>query len=628
VRLDVVGGTCSKWGVGKSPEITQLNDKLRKFKSGSDVLRGASGPALSLDVGLAAEDFTSGEIDRATMFRLLRNIPIAAKLFVAVSIFLATVAGLAATTYVGFANLNAAASEMAFTANRIMISGRAAGNLLAYARNVEFLPLEMPADRRGRFEAAADDELARLNRRIDQLEQTSRWAIGRSDVEQIRTVLRGYQDQARVIRDLSREGRFDEAGKLVFAKAPEIDKIRSLIRGIEERAEKRRQDANAQIDQTYANALWTMGIVLALGLVVGLGLTALVSIVLIARPLSAVTEAMNRVASGDLDTSVPAANRSDEIGDLAVALSTFRDHLVENRRLVAESDAERASKELRTVRINEAVQLFERTVSEVVSTVASAALELEAAAETLTTSADGTQANLATVMASSEEAAVNTGAVAEASEEMTSSIQAIARQVQQSSDKARVAVAEVKATDAKVTQLLETAGRIGDVVKMITAIAEQTNLLALNATIEAARAGEAGKGFAVVASEVKALAGQTAKATDAIGAQIAAMQQATSEAAGSIQSIGSSIVDVSEIATAMAGAVAEQGAAAQSISGNVQRAADGVRDVAASMTAVNQAVVESSAASTQVLTTSRELAAKGAHLKAQVDAFIAAVKTA
>ena len=91
------------------------------------------------------------------------------------------------------------------------------------------------------------------------------------------------------------------------------------------------------------------------------------------------------------------------------------------------------------------------------------------------------------------------------------------------------AVAQAEKTDARINALSQAASRIGDVVKLITAIAEQTNLLALNATIEAARAGEAGRGFAVVASEVKALAAQTAKATDEIGTQIAGMQTATAE---------------------------------------------------------------------------------------------------
>jgi methyl-accepting chemotaxis protein len=86
---------------------------------------------------------------------------------------------------------------------------------------------------------------------------------------------------------------------------------------------------------------------------------------------------------------------------------------------------------------------------------------------------------------------VNVQSVASATEEMTSSIAEIGRQVGESSKIAAEAVGQAKRTDVRVSELSQSAGRIGDVVKLITAIAEQTNLLALNATIEAARAGEA-----------------------------------------------------------------------------------------------------------------------------------------
>jgi len=132
------------------------------------------------------------------------------------------------------------------------------------------------------------------------------------------------------------------------------------------------------------------------------------------------------------------------------------------------------------------------------------------------------------------------------------------------------AVNEVESTNLAVKELDEAAARIGDVVKLITDIAEQTNLLTLNATIEAARAAEAERGFAVVAGEVKALAGQTSRATEEIGAQIAGMQRATQRSIAAITGIEHTIREIGNISSAIAAAVTEQGAATQEIARGVE----------------------------------------------------------
>ena len=292
------------------------------------------------------------------------------------------------------------------------------------------------------------------------------------------------------------------------------------------------------------------------------------------RPLVGLRGAMAGMAEGRLDATVPHTDRPDELGAMARAMETLRARLAQAAEAAAALDAERAQagEGRRRARIAMADD-FERRVQGIADDVAGAAQRLASQAEGIVAAINATEGVASTVREASGQAAGSVQNVAAAAEELSASIGEISRQVAASATAAQGAAEESRRTDARVEDLNQAAARIGDVVRLIGDIAGQTNLLALNATIEAARAGEAGKGFAVVAGEVKNLAGQTAKATEEIGAQIAAMQAATTGAVEAIRAIGGRIGEISELAASVASAVEEQGAATSEIAGSVQQAA-------------------------------------------------------
>jgi len=387
-----------------------------------------------------------------------------------------------------------------------------------------------------------------------------------------------------------------------------------------------------QIEQeTQAEIVATERFVMMLALG-GLGLGALLAW-LIGRSISVPTRAIGGVlvelSNGNKSVNVPYADRGDEFGDNARAALQFKENLIRIEKMEAEQkEAEQRAAAQRKSDMHKLADEFQQAVGNIVDTVSAASTELEAAAGTLTKTAEVTQELSGTVAAASEQASANVQSVASATEEMTSSVNEISRQVQESARIAGDAVKQAQATDARINALSHAAGRIGDVVKLITAIAEQTNLLALNATIEAARAGEAGRGFAVVASEVKQLASQTAKATDEISTQIAGMQTATQESVAAIKEIGGTIGRISQIASTIAAAVEEQGAATQEIARNVGEAAKGTQQVASNITDVNRGAGETGSASAQVLSSAQSLSHESNHLKSEVDRFLMTVRAA
>ncbi|GAB78927.1 Methyl-accepting chemotaxis protein [Austwickia chelonae] len=369
------------------------------------------------------------------------------------------------------------------------------------------------------------------------------------------------------------------------------DAIHDHLTALRTAAEQNARSLDDQAQSTTRTVRATSAIALLLATA-----AILVTVTLVTRrilgSLGVVRRCMDAMRQGDL--TVPARSGSgDEIGDLAAACEETR-----------------------------------LAISTVIGEVAQASGTVQATSNRIrdlsgqqATSAATTSTELTSVSSGTEDVSRGINTVASGTEEMSASIREIAKNAQDAAGVAATAVQAAEDTTSTVTKLGESSLEIGNVVKVITSIAEQTNLLALNATIEAARAGEAGKGFAVVASEVKELAQETAKATEDISQRVGQIQIDTEAAVTAISQISRIISQINDTQSTIASAVEEQTATTQEMSRNVQDAADGASGIAHSVELAVGAAATYSHVAENMNQVSEELSVQADELESLVGRF-------
>lgn len=347
-------------------------------------------------------------------------------------------------------------------------------------------------------------------------------------------------------------------------------------------------------------------------------------------PLTKLVGETERVANGARDVTLPGIARRDEIGKFArtirflVKAGTKMDEMFLERQ---RAEAER--KEVAARRKQELLDLaseLEASIADVAAGVAAAAQQLTSSAKIMANSADGAVTQISELSEAMEQVAKGTTAAAAASDQFALSIEEISRQAASSAELARTTNEAASGTDETVSALSLKAGNIGKIAELIDTIAGRTNLLALNASIEAARGGETGRGFAVVASEVKELASQTSNATGDVATSISQMQQQSDESIAQLRAIRDQIRELEMAATSIASAVDEQSVAGKELAVSIDLAANSAGEVSETTGKLREAAIQAGAAASQVLTSSNDLHEQAVIMKEKVGRFLAHIR--
>ncbi len=449
--------------------------------------------------------------------------------------------------------------------------------------------------------SAREDEIDKIAAKIEAILKRRDHKDDIDDFAMAIQILAAYREERSKALELVDQGRLEEARALASGTLSDfVNKLRDKIEELTNRLD---ADMAAVVDQSQVrlrDTLRILAFIAALALVSSFFMVWLMNR-LVAAPLRAVTGVAERVAAGDLTVRIEDEKRSDEVGAMQQALRTMIDNL---RSL---------NKELQN-----GFGILASSSTEILATVsqvaAGAAETASAVSETSTTAEEVKQtAHLSNQKAKTvEEAAQKAAAVSETGRQAVSKTLEGMNHIRE----------QIESIAESVVRLSEQGQAIGEIIATVNDLAEQSNLLAVNAAIEATRAGEFGKGFAVVAQEVRSLAEQSRQATTQVRTILMEVQKATSAAVMATEQGTKAVAagvkqatDAGESIRTLSGSVGNAAQAATQIAASSQQQLAGMDQIASALANIRQAATQNMAATRQLEVSARSLQELGGRLK-------------
>jgi len=340
----------------------------------------------------------------------------------------------------------------------------------------------------------------------------------------------------------------------------------------------------------------------------------------------AAAEATQAAATAQEDfrriNSALALEKQSREDELAAARAAHARQLAELQTRLAEQQSDRVQV------INELINGFENSIAAAVAAVQSASREVALVSGRMGEVAQRAGQQRGEISTRVGRASASIQTAANAAQQITAAFDELTQQLGQSVNAASGATASARFVNDAVQALEMAAGRIGEAGTVITDIAERTNVLSLNASIEAAKAGDAGKGFIVVAAEIKSLANRTVRTGKELSDRIKAVATAAHAVRSAFAGVNTALGELDSLASKTARAVALQSTSARSIASGVHAAAEGTESINRAVSETTSSLESSSGVVASAQNAAHTLDSQAQELRRQIDEFLNAIRSA